>query len=56
MKYKTYVLEYTVHLLGEQRTEPYQEYGEGVAKLENRLGANSILERQAMLGLERCVT
>lgn len=49
-----YALEYTVHFLGEQRTELYGKYCLGVAQLKNVLGAKNNLQRRALPGLERC--
>ena len=49
-----HALECTVHFLGEQRTEPYTRYGEGVVQLKNVLSTKSTLQRQALLDLGRC--
>ena len=49
----TSALEHTVYFLCEQRTEPYLQYGGGVAQLKNALCAESHLQRQALPDIER---
>ncbi len=48
-----YALERKISFLGEQRTEPYTGYGEGVAQVKNGFGAKSTLQSRALLDLER---
>jgi len=53
-KVMSFALEYSVHFLGEQRTELYGKYCSGVAELKNVLSAKSSLQRWALPGLESC--